>query len=53
MYSAAVEETLAYGEVSKGQISLLDRLRDSLNVSKEDADRMERSLNFNRNLVQA
>ena len=53
MYNAAVEETLAYGEMGKSQIALLDRLRDSLNVSKDDADRLERSLNFNRNLVQA
>lgn len=52
MYSAAVEETLAYGEITKGHISLLDRLKESLQVSQEDATRLELDLDFNRALVQ-
>lgn len=48
MYSAAVEETLAYGEVTQAQILLLERLRESLNLSPDDVARLEQSLNFNR-----
>ncbi len=48
IYSAAVEETLAYGEISKGHIALLDRLRDSLQVSQDEASKLELSLEFNR-----
>ncbi len=52
MYSAAVEETMAYGEITRGHISLLDRLKESLKVSQEDATRLELNLNFNRAAVQ-
>lgn len=48
MYSAAVEETMAYGEITRSHISLLDRLKEGLQVSQEDATRLERELNFNR-----
>jgi len=48
IYSAAVEETLAYGEITRAHISLLDRLKDSLQVSQEDATRLELDLNFSR-----
>jgi len=51
IYSAAVEETLAYGEITKGHIALLDRLKDSLQVSQEDATRLELDLNFSRTSV--
>ncbi len=52
IYSAAVEETLAYGEITKGHIALLDRLKDSLQVSQDDATRLELNLNFSRASVQ-
>jgi len=52
MYSTAVEETQAYGEITPAQISLLERLRESLNVSPDDAARLEQNLNFNRVAVQ-
>ena len=48
MYSAAVEEALAYGEITKGHIALLDRLREGLQVSQNDATRLELDLEFNR-----
>ncbi|MDX1569600.1 MAG: hypothetical protein R3200_03880 [Xanthomonadales bacterium] len=48
VYSAAVEETLAYGDITKGHVALLDRLRDSLQVSAEDAARLEKELRFDR-----
>ena len=48
IYSAAVEEALAYGEISKGHIGLLDRLKDSLQVSQDNATRLELELGFNR-----
>lgn len=51
IYSASVEEALAYGEISPGQIALLDRLRQSLQVSEEDASRAERDLLFDRTAV--
>ena len=53
IYSAAVEETLAYGEISKGHIALLDRLKDSLQVSQDDATRLELDLEFNRAAIAA
>ncbi len=52
IYSAAVEETMAYGEITRGHISLLNRLKDSLNVSQDDATRLELNLNFRRASVQ-
>jgi hypothetical protein len=52
MYSAAVEETLAFGEITRSHISLLDRLKDSLQLSQEDATRLELDLNFSRASVQ-
>jgi hypothetical protein len=48
IYSAAVEEAMAYGEITKGHISLLDRLKETLQVSQDDATRLELNLNFNR-----
>jgi len=51
IYSAAVEEALAYGEINPGQIALLDRLRQSLHVSDNDARKVEMGLQFNRAVV--
>jgi hypothetical protein len=51
MYSAAVEETMAHGEITRSHISLLDRLKESLQLSQEDATRLEQNLNFNRAVV--
>lgn len=48
VYSAAIEEALAYGEINPGQIALLDRLKQSLQVSDVDARRVETDLNFDR-----
>jgi len=42
IYSAALEEALAYGELNQGQIALLDRLKESLGIATEDAGRLER-----------
>ena len=50
MYSAAVEEALLIGEVTVGQLALLDRLQESLQLSKVDARRLELDLNLNRSL---
>jgi hypothetical protein len=44
MYAAAVEDTLAYGEIGPAQRTLLDRLRDSLEMSSKDAWRIESDL---------
>jgi hypothetical protein len=44
MYAAAVEHTLAYGEIGPAQRTLLDRLRDSLEMSSKDAWRIESDL---------
>ena len=52
MYSAAIEETMAYGAITRGHISLLDRLKESLQLSQEDATRLELDLDFNRSSVQ-
>ena len=51
VYSAAVEETLAFGDVTKGHVALLDRLRDSLQLSADDAARLEKELQFDRAVV--
>jgi hypothetical protein len=51
IYSAAVEETLAFGDITKGHVALLDRLRDSLQVSADDAARLETELHFDRAVV--
>jgi len=51
IYTAAVEEAMAYGEVNRGQLALLDRLRESLNLSPDDARRMETGLHFDRSAV--
>jgi hypothetical protein len=51
IYSAAVEETMAFGDVTKGHVALLDRLRDSLQVSADDAARLEKELQFDRAVV--
>jgi len=48
IYSAAVEEALAYGEITQSQIALLDRLKDALHISVDDAERLERELQFSR-----
>ncbi len=44
MYAAAVEDSLAYGEIGPAQRTLLDRLRQSLEMSPEDALRIESDL---------
>jgi len=51
IYSAAVEEALAYGEINAGQIALLDRLKQSLQISDDDATRVETHLQFDRAAV--
>ena len=48
IYSAAVEEAMAYGAITKGQIALLDRLREGLQLSEDDATALEQGLNLNR-----
>jgi len=48
IYGAAVEEALAYGEIHPGQIALLDRLRQSLQISDDEARRVEIDQNFDR-----
>ena len=40
----AVEDALAYGEIGPARRSLLDRLRQSLEVSLDDARRIEADL---------
>ncbi len=44
MYAVAVEDALAYGDVGPAQRTLLDRLRESLDISIEDAGRIEADL---------
>ena len=44
MYAVAVEDALAYGDIGPAQRSLLDRLRESLEVSPDDARRIEADL---------
>ena len=44
MYAVAVEDALAYGEIGPAQRSLLDRLRESLDMSTDDANRIEADL---------
>ena len=51
IYNSAVEEALAYGQVNRGQLALLDRLKDSLNISAGDARRIELELQFDRDAV--
>ena len=46
MYSATVEEALVMGEVTVGQFALLDRLQESLQLSKSDAERLELDLDL-------
>jgi hypothetical protein len=48
MYSAAVDETLSFGEVTRSHIALLDRLKESLQIAEQDAERIELELNFSR-----
>jgi hypothetical protein len=48
VYSASIEDSLAYGEISKGQLVLLDRLRDSLGIPEATAIKLEQKLNFDR-----
>jgi len=52
IYSSAVEETLAFGEITRSHIALLDRLKESLQVSEADATKLELDLNFTRASVQ-
>jgi hypothetical protein len=52
IYSAAVEEALAFGEITRSHISLLDRLKDSLQLSQQDATRLELELGFRRASIQ-
>ena len=51
IFSAAVEEALAYGEINRGQIALLDRLKQNLQVSETDASRVEMDLLFDRTAI--
>ncbi len=44
MYAAAVEDSLAHGDIGPAQRSLLDRLCESLGVSSADARRIESDL---------
>ncbi len=44
MYAVAVEDALAYGEIGPAQRTLLDRLRESLEMSPDDASRVESDL---------
>ena len=44
MYAAAVEDSLAHGDIGPAQRSLLDRLCESLEVSSADARRIESDL---------
>ncbi len=44
MYAAAVEDSLAHGDIGPAQRSLLDRLCESLGVSSADARRIEADL---------
>ncbi|MDG1441751.1 MAG: hypothetical protein P8R02_03575 [Pseudomonadales bacterium] len=44
MYSAAVEETLALGEIGPSQDALLDRLRESLQIFNEDAQKVRQEI---------
>ena len=44
MYAVAVEDALAFGEIGPAQRTLLDRLRESLEISFEDAGRIEADL---------
>lgn len=44
LYAVAVEDALAHGEIGPAQRSLLDRLRESLAVSTEDARQIEGDL---------
>ena len=48
IYSAAVEESLSLGEITQGHIALLDRLKESLQLSDADATRLETAQNFDR-----
>jgi hypothetical protein len=44
VYEAALTEALPDGIISVRERELLDRLRDSLGISKSDADTIEREL---------
>mgnify|MGYP001811770195 FL=1 len=44
MYAAAVEDSLSFGEVGPAQQQVLERLRESLGVSPQDARRIEADL---------
>ncbi len=44
MYAAAVEDALAHGDLGPAQRSLLERLRESLEISRADAVRIESDL---------
>ena len=44
MYAVAVEDALTYGDIGPARRSLLDRLRESLEVSLDDARRIEADL---------
>ena len=44
LYAVAVEDALAYGNIGPAQRSLLERLRESLAISAEDARRIEGDL---------
>ena len=44
MYAAAIEDALSHGEIGPAQRRLLDRLRDSLEMSAFDAKRVEADL---------
>ena len=44
MYAVAVEDAMAYGDIGPARRSLLERLRESLDVAPDDARRIEADL---------
>ena len=49
MYSSGIEEAMAIGEVTQSQFALLDILRESLQLSKNDSEQLETDLGLVRN----
>jgi hypothetical protein len=47
MYAAAVEDALTFGEIGPASRSLLDRMRESLDIGPGDARRIEADLGLN------
>ena len=49
MYSSGIEEAMAMGKVTESQFALLDILRESLQLSKNDSEQLEADLGLVRN----